>query len=131
MNRQDRRKAQKNRHGYRKLSPEQWRAQMAKNGITPEDMNREFRRGWDDGWKAAHDSTAKLLVGSLCLALMEEHGFDKAKLTKLLEKMDELMLKSLTSDAALNAAFARMGLDIDPEDPFVLLAEAGADGSEE
>lgn len=123
MNRQQRRSEQKQKRGFRKMTPEQWRAAMAKNGITPEDMNKEFKRGWDDGWKAGHDSTAKLLVGSLCLALMEQHGFDKASLTALLEKMDDLMLKSLTSDAVLNAAFARMGLDIDPEDPFVMLAD--------
>lgn len=125
MNRQARRKAQKSKRGFRKLTPEQWRAQMAKNGITPEDMNKEFKRGWDDGWKAGHDSTARLLVGSMCLALMEDHGFDKEMLTGLLQRMDELMLSSLTSDAALNAAYAKMGLDVDPEDPFVMLAESG------
>lgn len=124
MNREQRRKERKKKPGFRKMTPEQWRAAMAKNGITPADMSREFQRGWDGGWKAAHDSTARLLIGSMCLALVEAHGFDKDMLTELMERMDELMLSSLTSDAALNAAFAELGLDVDPEDPLAMLRES-------
>ena len=71
MNRQQRRASNKAKPAYMRMSVEQRKAALVKNGITEADLKRNYETGFQDGYKIASEDAVKAIYAALCLALNE------------------------------------------------------------
>ena len=76
MNRQQRRQAAKQTPAYRRgMGAEALIREMSKNGITPDQYDRwgekQYEKGWHDGFTAAGEEITKCLYAVACLTLKE------------------------------------------------------------
>lgn len=118
MNRADRRKAQKGKPAWQRMTLQERQAALVKNGITPKDLDNEFNRGWTDGYRTGAENAAKTAYAAACMALKEMHGFGRKRCKAFLKVMDERVLYSLTSEDEINAVWDALGLKLKFKEPF-------------
>lgn len=97
---------------------EQRVAGLIQNGITPEDVKREFDRGYEAGFKDASVPIIKACYAAVCLALNEEFGFGAARSMRVLKSLDDKLVMTLTHDELTQEVFDRMDLTINWDEPF-------------
>ena len=118
MNRKERRAAMKSKPAYLRETREELMKKLVKNGITPDDLEKEYDRGFDDGFKRAADPIMKGCFAAVCLALSDLHGFGRKRCMDVLNAMDNHLTMTLTSADAIESVYRRMGLVIEFREPF-------------
>lgn len=114
-NRKDRRAERKVLPRYKRMmTPEQRKAALVKNGITPKDLQEQ----WDAGYNAGIDATLKTAYAGACLALHELHGFGSKRCKAFLDAMDRHIIYSLSSIDAAEEVFQKIGVKLVFEDPL-------------
>lgn len=88
MNRQQRRKANKAKPAYLRESKEQIEKRLIKNGITPEDLQANYDKGWADGFSKAGEPVIQACYAAVCLALNDLHGFGQKRCADVLNAID-------------------------------------------
>lgn len=103
-------------------------ANMERNGITIEDVNRATNEGYQQGVARAQEVTMKACYAAMCLALHEKHGFGTKRCMDVLNAVDEKMVYALTSMELVQQAFDELGIEIHMEDemPGERISEKGA-----
>ena len=91
---------------------------LSRNGITPADLEEEYRRGYDAGCDVVSKNCGTLYTSAMMLALNDLHGFGSTRLCNLMDKMNEYMTGFLSSADAVLAVYDRFGLKFDESDPF-------------
>lgn len=91
---------------------------LSRNGITPADLEKEYDRGFNDGFKRAADPIVKGCFAAVCLALSDLHGFGRKRCMDVLNAMDGHLTMTLTSADAIESVYRRMGLVIEFREPF-------------
>lgn len=126
MNRTQRRAAKKaapKQPAWKKLTVEERKAALIKNGISVSDLEKAgkdaYKRGYDDGVT----TTYKSIYAALCLALNETMGFGKKRLRDVLQKTDQIVLEQLTSMEAIEEVWNKIGLQLVFDDPFERVQE--------
>lgn len=117
-NRQQRRAANKKKPAYLRESPQELAKKLVKNGITADDLKRNYDTGFADGFKAAGEPIVKGCFAAVCLALNELHGFGKKRCYDVLSAVDRHMLYSLTTDEAIQEVWDKIGLQLLFDEPF-------------
>lgn len=118
MNRQQRRAAQRATPGYLRGTKEQKVKALLKNGITPEDLEEEYKKGFDAGFRAAAPATFKSIYAAVCMALHDLHGFGHDRCAKVLMAVDDHVANTLTSVELIEEAWKKTGLYLNFEEPF-------------
>lgn len=123
MNRAQRRAQNKSTPAWRRgETAESMLARFAQNGITAKDYDdareREYNRGYKEGFAAAAPATYKTIYAAICLAANELHGFGQKRCLDLLLKVDEIVTYSLTSTEAICEVYKKTGLEIAFDEPF-------------
>lgn len=122
MNRKQRRDARKALPAYkRNMTKEQRINALIKNGITPDEVQREYDHGRVDGYKEGCEDSLYKLYACACLTLNELHGFGAKRNMAFLELLHEKILFCLDHDEAIQEVYDRMNLRIDfrnSETPF-------------
>lgn len=118
MNRQQRRKANKAKPAYLRESREQIEKRLIKNGITPQDLEAEYNKGWEAGFAKAAEPVIRSCYAAVCLALNDLHGFGQKRCADVLNAIDKHMLYSLTSKEAIEEVYKRMKLKIEFREAF-------------
>ena len=118
MNRKERRAAMKSKPAYLREPREELMKKLVKNGITPDDLEKEYDRGFNDGFKRAADPIVKGCFAAVCLALSDLHGFGRKRCMDVLNAMDGHLTMTLTSADAIESVYRRMGLVIEFREPF-------------
>ena len=116
-NRAQRRAEKKKQPKWQKLTKDQKINALLKNGITPQDLEKSFNDGYERGRMDGIDGTYKICFAAACLALSDTNGFGAKRCHMVMEKMQEYIVDSLTSQEAVFAVFERMGLTLDFGDP--------------
>lgn len=116
-NRAQRRAQKKAKPSYQRLTPQQQAARMMKQGISPKDLDKAFDDGFEQGRKVGLEGTYKICFAAVCLALNDAHKFGAGRCLRVLRKMQEYIIDTLTSAEAVHAVYKRMGLTIDFGDP--------------
>lgn len=107
-NRADRRKAMKAQPRYKRMmTPEQRKAALVKNGITPKDLDDEYQRGVDDANKFA----SYAMCAALGLALNDLYGFGKTRVTRVLNLAGKYMFESFTARELIEQVYKRIGFE--------------------
>ena len=115
MNRQQRRAQKKATPGYKKPGPEEMIRRICQNGITPEDLEKEFYRGYESGRTDVGPQMSRMCFAAACLALHDLHGFGKHRCAEVLNAMNQYCLTALTSDELIEEVFEKMGLRLTDE----------------
>ena len=116
-------KAAPKQPAWKKLTVEERKAALIKNGISVSDLEKAgkdaYKRGYDDGVT----TTYKSIYAALCLALNETMGFGKKRLRDVLQKTDQIVLEQLTSLEAIEEVWDKIGLQLVFDDPFERVQE--------
>lgn len=118
MNRAQRRAQQRATPGYLRGSREQKVKALLKNGITPEDLEKEYETGFKEGFKAAAPATFKAVYAAVCMALHDLHGFGHDRCAKVLMAVDDHVAHCLTSEELIEEAWEKIGLYLNFDEPF-------------
>ena len=124
MNRKERRAANKRTPSYMRESKEELTKRLIKNGITAEDLKREWATGSSAGFKGAAEPVIRGCYAAVCLALNDLHGYGQKRCAEVLNAMDEHLTMTLTSKEAIDEVYKRMGLRIDFKEAFDRVQEA-------
>ena len=125
MNRAQRRAAAKAQPRYvRMLTPEQRKAALVKNGITPEDVQKEHDDGWHEGFNDAGRETIRTVYAQVVRQL-GRRGWKPKSIIQFMRAVDQGILESLASSEDIEAALAETGIALDFADPFDRVQEAG------
>ena len=118
MNRADRRAAARTNPSWLPDSQVERVRRLMKQGISPQDLEREYRKGFDAGFKAAGQPMVKTCYAAACLAAHEKFGFGKKRCLRLLRSLDKHVVDTLTSVEAIEEVYNRVGIHINFNDPF-------------
>ena len=128
LNRQQRRAQEKKNRSkkvpsYKKMTKEQRKEALVKNGITIADLEKEYEVGFEAGFNAASPSVIKTIYAAVALAANDLHGFGKKRTKELLKAIDDYVVDTLTSEEIINDVWKRIGLRLDFDDPIDLVKE--------
>jgi hypothetical protein len=87
-------------------------ANMERNGITIEDVNRAANEGYQQGIAKATEATMKSCYAAMCLALHELHGFGSKRCMQMLNAVDEKVVYALTSEELVEQVFSDLEIEI-------------------
>lgn len=125
MNRAQRRAARKATPACMRATKEQKISALLKNGITMEDLEAEFHKGYKAGFNDAAPATFKTIFAATCLALHDLYGFGPERCAKVLQAVDGHVLTTLDSEEIIDDVWKRVGLRIDFKEPFDRVESAG------
>ena len=123
MNRSQRRAAAKASPNWLPDSQAERVRRLMKQGISPKDLENEYRKGFDAGFAAAGQPMVKTCYAAACLAAHEAYGFGRKRCLRLLRALDKHVLNTLTSVEAIEEVYKKTGLKIDFNDPFERIEE--------
>ena len=104
-------------------TPQERLQSLIQNGITPKDLEREYNKGYKNGFSDATEPAVKTCYATLCLALKEEFGFGRERIKRALARTDQIVIETLTSAEAIDAVFDKIGLKLRFNDPFDRIEE--------
>ena len=108
---------------YKKMTRDERKAALVKNGITIADLEKEYEVGFEAGFNAASPSVIKTIYAAVALAANDLHGFGKKRIQALLRAVDDYVVDSLTSEEIINEVWNKIGLKLDFDDPLDLIKE--------
>lgn len=117
---------QRNKPKWHKASPYERMTELYKNGITMKDMDKAFEEGRQKGAIAASNATIKTIYAGLCLALNAEFGFGARRCLRVLHRVDQTLMETLTSEEAVQAVWDKLKLKLNFDEPFDRLEEMDA-----
>ena len=124
MNREQRRAAKKRQpSSLRGLTKTQRINALIKNGITPEDLDKSYRDGFDEGFASASPSVTKMIYAAVILAAHRVYGFGHIRSRRLIQAVDEEVTNSLSSVDIINEVWEKVGLRLDWYDPVEPIQE--------
>ena len=93
-------------------------SEMSRNGITPMDLEEEYHRGYKAGCDYVSKNIGTIYTSAMILTLSEQHNFTSEQLCTLMDRMNEYMVGTLTSEEAMQAVFDKFGMTYEQGDPF-------------
>lgn len=119
MNRQQRRAKAKATPAYRRgMTYDEKVKALYKNGITADDLEEEFARGYKAGFREAGSPVIKMAYAAACLILKEQCGFGQKRIERFLKALDDKILYTLTTDEIIDEVFEKTGLKINFTEAF-------------
>ena len=118
MNRADRRAARKNTPAYLRMSPEEAKKRLLKNGITDADLAKNYELGRMDGYKQGADSASVAIYAAIALAANKLYGFGSKRCKDLIYAVDQLVTYAITSKELADEVYERFGINLCPDDPI-------------
>lgn len=119
MNRAQRRAKAKQIPSYRRgMTQEDKIKALFKNGITSEDLEQEWTRGYQAGFKDAGMPVIKQAYAAAVLVLHDQFGCGQVRCERFLKAMDEKITMTLTTDDIIGEVFDQTGLKINFQEPF-------------
>lgn len=85
---------------------------LSRNGITPKDLENEYKRGYDD---ASHDLTGfamRMFYCAAALAAHELHGFGERRIIRLLDRIQQIMTEEICTADITQRLRRETGIDI-------------------
>lgn len=119
-NRAARRHAQRQRSGYMRKSLEERKAQLFKNGITKDHLEKEYAAGY----KSGENQAIQAVYCALMLAANEEFGFGANRVLKLVKATDKKLLGAIDSAELIQEVYDRFKIEMDFDAPIDRVQEA-------
>ena len=81
-------------------------------GISPADLDKAHRDGWDEGYKAAAIPTIEACYAAVAVALHDVFGFGQERCIRALNAVDERITTMIVGDELRREALDKAGVDI-------------------
>ena len=99
-------------------SKQQRMAGLVQNGITPKDLQDEFQRGRETGFKEAAEPIIKSCYAGICIALHDEFGFGENRCYRAIKAVDEKIVWALNHQELVEETLEKTGLTLQLVEPF-------------
>ncbi len=99
-------------------SAEKQKAMLFKNGITLDDMQREYDKGAADGRRFGEDFAFHTIYAVFLITMIDHYGMDQEKAIELLRYMDKQVMLCVADDELTKETYERTGIEIDWRDPI-------------
>lgn len=83
-----------------------------KNGITAADLQENFEKGYNAGFKDAVPATYEHIYAAVILACRRDLGFGKKRCARLLNHIDDIVTEHLSSREAIEQVWQEVGLEL-------------------
>ena len=93
-------------------------AGLIQNGITPRDLEDEFEKGREEGFKQAAEPIIKCCYAGIILALHDEFGFGENRCFRAIKAVDEKIIWALHHSELADEVLEKTGLELDLDEPF-------------
>lgn len=97
-------------------------ARIQQNGITLAELKQNYQHGYDDGYKDGSkrkiEPLMKMAYAAAALSLNELYGFGTKRIEAVLQRMDEKIVYSLSSEEMIDEVMEKFGFHIDFQNPF-------------
>lgn len=120
-----RKQTQKNKGLIADYSKQERLKGLIQNGITPEDLQREYERGREDGFREAGMPIIKSCYAGICAALHDEFGFGEDRCFRAIKAVDEKVLWALNNQELVDEVLEKTGLRLDFGDNFDRVQKTG------
>lgn len=97
---------------------------LEKNGLTLDDLSREYERGREEGFRQASMPIIQCCYAGICIALHDEFGFGTERCYRALKAVDKQILWTLHHSEQAEELLKKTGLVIDFDDPFERIQKA-------
>lgn len=123
-NRAARRAEKKKKPAYmRNLTAYEIQKRFVQQGISPKDLEEEYRRGYSAGWREAGNPVVKGVYAAVCLVMHEMHGFGRKRCRDLLCAIDQNLLYQLTTEEAIDEVWNKIGLKLEFDEALDRIVE--------
>lgn len=85
---------------------------LERNGITAEDLKREYERGRKESIAAESEFMMKMIYCGFALALKREFGFGTERALKTIRAADQIILEELTTEDIINRVSRELGINV-------------------
>ncbi len=102
---------------------QQVKESLFRNGITVDDLKKNYDLGWKDGFKEACEPTIKSLYAIMAQVLHEKHGFGKKRIYDVLRAVDNKMCACASYEDEILTVWRQIGLHLDFNEPFDRIRE--------
>lgn len=91
---------------------------LERNGITLQDLEKEYERGHEEGFRQAGMNIIQCCYAGICIALHDTFGFGEKRCYRALKACDEKIIWALNHSEMAEELLKKTGLTIDFDDPF-------------
>lgn len=113
-----RNQANKNQQLIANYNKQQVMAELIRNGITPKDLEEEFQRGREVGFKEAAMPIIKSCYAGICIALHDEFGFGDKRCFRAIKAVDEKIVWAIDHSELADEVLEKTGLTLILDEPF-------------
>ena len=85
---------------------------LERNGITAEDLKREYERGRNESITEMSDFAMKMIYCGFALALKREFKFGPERVLRTLRAADQIILEELTTDDIIDRVSRELGIAV-------------------
>ena len=87
-------------------------ARLSRNGITPKDLEDEFKRGYDTARKELTGFTMRMFYCAIGLATHELYGHGETRIIRTLDRVQEIMTEEICTADIMQRLKQETGIDI-------------------
>lgn len=87
-------------------------AKLERNGITAEDLEREYKRGRSESIDAMSDFAIKMIYCGFALALKREFGFGRERILRTIKAADWLIAEEFTTEDIIDRVSRELGIEV-------------------
>lgn len=85
---------------------------LERNGITADDLRREYERGRNESVSEVSDFAMKMIYCGFALALKREFGFGTERALRVIRAADQIILEELTTEDIIDRVSRELGITI-------------------
>lgn len=100
-------------------------AGLVQNGITPDDVRREYERGRKDGFQEAGISLTTSVYAGVILALKDEFDFDEEQCFRAVKNMDQKIVWAIENAELAEQVLKETGIRLNMDDPLERVSKEG------
>lgn len=87
-------------------------AKLERNGITADDLRREYERGKNESIADMTDFAMKMIYCGFALALKREFKFGPERVLRTLRAADQIILEELTTQDIIDRVSRELGIEV-------------------
>lgn len=96
---------------------------LFRNGITIADLEREYKKGAEDGRKIAEDFAFHTIYAAFLITMIDHHGMDMDEAVNLLREIDNQVVLCVEDEDLITEAYEKTGVQINWTDALERIEE--------
>lgn len=94
-------------------SADKLKAAFYRNGITLDDMKKEYDRGFKNGRRISEDFTFHAVYAAFLITMIDHHGMEQDEAIDLLREIDNQVILCIEDQELMDEAYRKTGVEID------------------